>query len=452
MKKRILGSLLVASSVLGVSLFTGFDEASAHGYVQTPPARGYQGSLDKNSLGWTAALNLYGNVITNPQSLEAPKGFPKDGPADGRIASAEGGLGQIGDFVLDNQTSSRWKKTDISSGENTFTWHYTAVHKTSKWHYYMTKPGWDQNAPLNREELELIGTIDHDGSESSNRPSHQVTIPDNRIGYHIILAVWDVADTSNAFYNVIDVDVQNSGIPNLPSKPTNVKVTNTTKKSISLSWDAQAVASKYNIYRDGKKIKTVDTNKFEDIDVAPSTEYTYEIQAVTSMGIESVKSDKVTAKTLGENEVEKPTTPTGLHSMGTTYNSVSLMWNAATHSEGVDSYEIYRDGYLVGETKGTTYDDTSLAANTEYKYTVKAISTTGEFSEFSNVLKVKTKNETSPGEYREFKLGTLDNPELYTQGEIVSYKGDLYTTLQTHMNHGDITWSPDVAVTLFKLN
>lgn len=39
-------------------------------------------------------MEKYGNVITNPQSLEARKGFPQAGPADGRIASAEGGLGQ----------------------------------------------------------------------------------------------------------------------------------------------------------------------------------------------------------------------------------------------------------------------------------------------------------------------------------------------------------------------
>ena len=113
----------------------------AHGYVESPPARGYQGFLDKNTMGWTQALEMYGNVITNPQSLEAPKGFPEAGPADGRIASAEGGLTQIGDFVLDEAGVNRWKKTDIKSGMNTFTWKYTAPHSTTKWHYYMTKTG-----------------------------------------------------------------------------------------------------------------------------------------------------------------------------------------------------------------------------------------------------------------------------------------------------------------------
>lgn len=208
--KKILAACLLTVSVLGCALFAQADKVLAHGYVQSPPARGYQGKLDSERMGWYEAFNLYGNVITNPQSLEAPKGFPAAGPADGRIASANGGLGQIGDFVLDNQTSTRWKKTSITPGANLFTWYYTAPHKTTKWHYYMTKTGWDQNAPLSRSELELIGTVNHDGSEASKNLTHTITVPSDRSGYHVILAVWDVADTANAFYNVIDVNVNNT--------------------------------------------------------------------------------------------------------------------------------------------------------------------------------------------------------------------------------------------------
>ena len=246
-KRTLVNGLFATSILLGAGSILNSDSALAHGYVETPPARGYQGQLDKEAVGLTAALNMYGNVITNPQSLEAPKGFPKGGPLDGRIASANGGFGQIGDFVLDNQTSDRWKKTNINTGANTFTWHYTAPHKTTKWHYFMTKPGWNQNAPLNRDELELIGTIEHDGSSASNNLSHTINVPQNRVGYNVILAVWDVADTSNAFYNEIDVNFKNSEVPVLPTKPTNVKVTNVTKSTASLSWDAQTTAEKYNV-------------------------------------------------------------------------------------------------------------------------------------------------------------------------------------------------------------
>ncbi|EHB5085181.1 carbohydrate-binding protein [Enterococcus faecalis] len=453
MKRNLLKrSLLTATTLTGMVLMLNTDSAFAHGYVETPPARGYQGQLDKEAMGWTAALNLYGNVITNPQSLEAPKGFPQGGPSDGRIASANGGFGQIGDFVLDKQTSDRWYKTDINSGPNTFTWHYTASHKTSKWHYYMTKPGWNQNAPLNRDELELIGTIEHDGSTALNNLSHTINVPQNRVGYNIILAVWDVADTENAFYNVIDVNVKNSDIPVLPTKPTNVKVTNVTKSTASLSWDAQTTAEKYNVYRDGVKIATVKENLFEDSKLNASTEYKYEIQAIGQAEKLSEKSDQIVAKTLSEDALEKPTAPSGLHSMGETDSTISLMWNKATHSSGIKEYLVYRDNILIATTPNTHYKDKNLDASTKYKYTVKAVSVDGVYSEKSNELTVSTKVPVIPNPEagREFKLGSITNPELYEKGAIVSYEGTNYISLVTHYNYGDASWNPKEAHSLFK--
>lgn len=393
-------------------------------------------------------------MITNPQSLEAPKGFPKDGPADGHIASANGGLGQIGDFVLDNQTVDRWKKTDINTGANTFTWHYTAPHKTTKWHYYMTKPGWNQNTPLKRDQLELIGTVEHDGSTASNNLSHTINIPQDRVGYNVILAVWDVADTSNAFYNVIDVNIKNSEIPLLPTKPTNVKVTNITKSTSSLSWDAQTTAEKYNVYRDGIKVTTTNSNHFDDKNLKASVEYKYEIQAIGQSGILSEKSDTVLIKTLGEDIEEKPTTPNGLHSMGETESSISLMWNKSTHSSGIKEYEVYRNGILINKTSDTHYKDKDLTESTKYEYTVTAISNDRISSDTSNALIISTKSSTNPTpeEYRTFKVGSFSKPELYTKGEIVSYKGNNYVSLVTHYNYGDPSWNPKEALSLFSIN
>ncbi len=49
--KKLLTGLLVAAGLLSVSLLIKTDTVSAHGYVQSPPARGYQGQLDSQSLG-----------------------------------------------------------------------------------------------------------------------------------------------------------------------------------------------------------------------------------------------------------------------------------------------------------------------------------------------------------------------------------------------------------------
>ncbi|MCS6734484.1 lytic polysaccharide monooxygenase, partial [Proteus terrae] len=157
-------------------------------------------------------------------------------------------------------------------------WHYTAPHKTTKWHYYITKPGWDQNAPLSRDSLELIATVNHDGSAASNSPSHTITIPENRLGYHVILAVWDVADTPNAFYNVIDVNVSGSTvIPEKPAAPAKVRSERVTSSTVALAWNGQTDAKEYNVYRDGALVATTTEPTFIDTQLKANTTYSYQV-------------------------------------------------------------------------------------------------------------------------------------------------------------------------------
>ncbi|PVE35424.1 hypothetical protein DC030_13150 [Enterococcus faecalis] len=90
--------------------------------------------------------------------------------------------------------------------------------------------------------------------------------------------------------------------------------------------------------------------------------------------------------------------------------------------------------------------------STKYKYTVKAVSVDGVYSEESNEITVSTKVPVipNPGVGREFKLGSITNPELYEKGEIVSYEGTNYISLVTHYNYGDASWNPKEAHSLFK--
>lgn len=50
---------------------------------------------------------------------------------------------------------------------------------------------------------------------------------------------------------------------------------------------------------------------------------------------------------------------------------------------------------------------------------------------------------------REWKVGTIENPELYNVNELVTYKGEKYKVLQTHENTGDETWNPADSPVLF---
>lgn len=361
----------------------------AHGYVVSPASRGYQGSLEKNSLGYAAAIAKYGTIINEPQSLEALKGFPGAGPADGRIASANGALG--GDTTLDNQTADRWTKTNISTGVMSFIWKYTAYHKTRKWHYYMTKPGWNPNKPLARADLELIGEVQHNGTPPTDNTPHYINIPQNRQGYHVIVAIWDIDDTVNAFYNVIDVNVTSATGPVAPSVPTGLAAQNITSTSAKITWTPQSDAASYIVSRNDQTIQEVNTPVFQDQGLLPNTTYTYKVQAKGSSGLTSAKSTGLAVQTSAANTVEKPTAPTNLHSMGVTENSVSLMWGPSTHTQGIKLYQVFRNGVKITETTQTDFLNTGLSSDTEYSYTVKAVALNDQISDASNELKAKTK-------------------------------------------------------------
>lgn len=169
----------------------------AHGYVENPESRAYLCKLKKNT--------SCGAVEYEPQSLEGPKGFPQNGPKDGEIASA----GIQGFNALNAQTPSRWIKNTITHPQLTFKWHLTARHATKKWEYFITKPNWNPSQLLVRDQLVLTPFCEY------NEPTHPQTIvthncklPVENKGYHVILAVWSIADTANAFYQVIDVDIK----------------------------------------------------------------------------------------------------------------------------------------------------------------------------------------------------------------------------------------------------
>ena len=74
----------------------------------------------------------------------------------------------------------------------------------------------------------------------SNNLTHKINVPTDRSGYHVILAVWDVADTANAFYNVIDVNLINDVKPDIeaPSIPNGLQTQKVTANSVELTWNA----------------------------------------------------------------------------------------------------------------------------------------------------------------------------------------------------------------------
>lgn len=432
LSKKGISAAILAAGIMGIAMAP---NAYAHGFVEKPASRA---ALCSQNYG---ALNLMcGNIMYEPQSLEAPKGFPQSGPADGKIASAGGLFGGI----LDQQTADRWFKNTITGGSNTFTWKYTAPHLTSKWHYYITKKGWNPNKPLNRADLELIATVEHNGSAASNNLTHTIHVPTDRSGYHIILAVWDVADTSNAFYNVIDVNLVNNGNVDIeaPTQPNGLHTTKVTSNSAELKWSPSTdnvSVKEYQILRDNKVVGVVPGTTFTDKNLKPTTKYTYTVKAVDAAGNVSNESESIVVETMHTApDTEAPTQPTALHTMGVTSSSADLMWSASEDNVAVDHYVIYQGTQVdqmsvVGTSKTTSFMDMNLQSNTTYMYAVTAVDAAGNESIKSSILTVTTKDlGASYEQWSPFKA--------YTKGDKVEYQGKIYVAVQSYQGYGDPNW------------
>ncbi len=194
----LLGGLILLTLSFGFSI-----KASAHGYVDSPKSRAVLCKEGVNS--------DCGAVIYEPHSIEGPGNFPEAGVPDGQIASGGGVFPK-----LDEQGENRWAKVPMSSGAQTFSWTLTAAHATANWDYYITKENWDPNSPLKRSDLELFCSIDDGGKRPDFNVTHDCVVPE-RTGYHVILAYWEVADTANAFYQVIDANFDGDFVP--PEEP-----------------------------------------------------------------------------------------------------------------------------------------------------------------------------------------------------------------------------------------
>lgn len=441
--KRTLTTAITGLALAGLICGGAVAPAFAHGYITDPDPAG----VDARA---SISANNVGSVQYEPQSLEALKGFPAAGPADGKIASAGGQFGG----VLDEQSSTRWIKNDVRPGPLTIKWKYTAPHNTSKWSYYITKQGWDQNAPLSRASLELITNVAHDGSPASTNPNHVVNIPSDHSGYHVLLAVWDVSNTVNAFYNVVDLNV--TGDPQgpdttAPSVPSAVVAGTTTATTVPLSWKASTdnvSVNGYDVFRDGAKVGTTTNTSFTDTGLTASTAYKYTVVARDSSNNVSAASTAVTATTKSNTGVdtEAPSKPGGVHSMTTTATSADIMWTAATDNVGVVKYSVQRSvgGAAFAEVGTTTgalnLVNAGLTPSTSYSYKVVASDAAGN-STSSDVITVVTKADGGTSTYPTWvPAGT------YIKGDRVSYNGKNYEAVQSFTGSGDPAWITAVSL------
>ncbi|WP_345828050.1 lytic polysaccharide monooxygenase [Erwinia sp. HDF1-3R] len=395
-----LNKIAIAIASLVVS-----SAAWSHGFVMDPPSRallcdkitmhnpGYAGEKNKNC----------GNIQYEPQSLEAPKGYPASGPKDGQIGSANNTRGP----ELDAAGKDRWVKTEISAGKNQFHWYFTAPHPTTKYEYFITKNNWNPEQPLTRASFENkpFCTIQADGSRPGAGASvtHICDVPE-REGYQEILAVWTVDDTSNAFYNVIDVEfaghnTPDESTPDVPTPDETLPAPPPVEPPLNDDEEVVNAAPAIHIVQDHLAVNKSSINAG------------YEMDASGTQGATLYKWERVE---------------------GTAEFQLQSKQGSPTHTSP-----------QIGKELKTMRAWVKAGATGKAKYRLTASNAHGSTTKYITI-EVKDNDVAQDSSVPAFAANTA-----YSIGDKVSYKGHIYICLNVHTgaNH----WSPDVAVSLWKM-
>ncbi len=89
-----------------------------------------------------------------------------------------------------------------------------------------------------------------------------------------------------------------------------------------------------------------------------------------------------------EGDRTPPSAPSNLNLKEVTSKKVSLNWNASTDDSGSVYYQIIRDDILIASTFSNNYDDQSVEQGKQYKYQIRAVDSSGNISEPSNLLTI----------------------------------------------------------------
>src|SRR5207302_1023187 len=182
-----------------------------------------------------------------------------------------------------------------------------------------------------------------------------------------------------------------------PSVPTGLAGSAPSANQVNLSWSASTDnvgVSGYTVYRGGTRVGTVGgtTLSYSDTTVAPSTTYSYTVDAFDAAGNHSAPSAAASVTTPAATDAQAPSVPTGLAGSGPSANQVNLSWSPSTDNVGVSGYTVYRGGTRVATVPYTTLfrSDTTVAPSTTYSYTVDAFDAAGNHSAPSAAASVTT--------------------------------------------------------------
>jgi chitodextrinase len=207
--------------------------------------------------------------------------------------------------------------------------------------------------------------------------------------------VGGVGLTVNSFSQT--VSGTSGGAPGTPGTPV---ASGVTSSSVTLNWAASSgTVGNYQIERcqgagctGFAQVGTSTSTTFSNSGLAANTTYRYRVRAVNSAG-NSPYSGIVDVMTTGTG-TQPPGTPGTLSAPSTTASTVNLTWGASSGT--VTNYQIERctgasctNFAQVATSTTTSFTDGGRAANTTYRYRVRATNSAGN-SGYSNIATATT--------------------------------------------------------------
>lgn len=205
--------------------------------------------------------------------------------------------------------------------------------------------------------------------------------------YTYTITAYDMLGNESAPSNAVSAKTQpaTANCAGNPTVPANLTSSSDSPTSITLSWTASTAAenctlSGYRVFRGSTQIGTANGTTYIDTRLQANTSYNYTVQAYDTDGHSSAISAARTAVT--QADTTAPSAPATVMASAPSPGQVTLTWGASTDDVEVVGYRIYRDGTRIGNVGSTirTYSDTTVAANSDYGYTVSAIDAAGNES------------------------------------------------------------------------
>jgi chitinase len=168
-----------------------------------------------------------------------------------------------------------------------------------------------------------------------------------------------------------------------PAVPTGLAASGTTSSSTNLAWSAVTPPAgctvSYKVLQASTVIATPTTTSDAVTGLAPSTTYSFSVEATDSAGT-SAASSAVNVTTSASTCTTKPSTPTGFADSGVTDSSVNLSWNTVSPPTGCTvSYSI-TGGPSTLTTTSTSDTEGSLTPSTSYTFSLTATDFAGSSS------------------------------------------------------------------------